>query len=80
MKAGPGKVKTRFKCGDVVLRIDTGRCGTCGDSIPSILSFGYCPTRMMLASFVSITRKGMKMKRYRRSCGMKSNSYPRKPR
>lgn len=35
MKAGPGKVKTRFKCGDVVLRIDTGRCGMCGDSIPT---------------------------------------------
>lgn len=35
MKVEPGKVKTRFKCGDVVLRIDTGRCGTCGDSIPT---------------------------------------------
>lgn len=34
MKAGPGKVKTRFKCGDIVRRVDTGRCGTCGDSIP----------------------------------------------
>lgn len=28
------KVKTRFKCGDIVRRVDTGRCGTCGDSIP----------------------------------------------
>lgn len=27
-------VKTRFKCGDIVRRVDTGRCGTCGDSIP----------------------------------------------
>lgn len=35
MKVELGKVKTRFKCGDVVLRIDTGRCGTCGDSIPT---------------------------------------------
>lgn len=35
MKAGPGKVKTRFKCGDIVRRVDTGRCGTCGDSIPT---------------------------------------------
>lgn len=35
MKVEPGKVKTRFKCGDVVLRIDTGRCGMCGDSIPT---------------------------------------------
>lgn len=34
MKVEPGKVKTRFKCGDIVRRIDTGRCGTCGDSIP----------------------------------------------
>ena len=30
-----GKYKNRFKCGDVVLRIDTGRCGMCGDSIPT---------------------------------------------
>lgn len=34
MKAGPGKVKARFKCGNIVRRVDTGRCGTCGDSIP----------------------------------------------
>lgn len=34
MKVEPGKGKSRFKYGDVVLRIDTGRCGTCGDSIP----------------------------------------------
>ena len=34
MKVEPGKVKARFKCGDIVRRIDTGRCGTCGDSIP----------------------------------------------
>lgn len=30
-----GKYKNRFKCGDVVLRIDTGRRGMCGDSIPT---------------------------------------------
>ncbi len=27
-------MKARFKCGDIVRRVDTGRCGTCGDSIP----------------------------------------------
>lgn len=27
-------MKARFKCGNIVRRVDTGRCGTCGDSIP----------------------------------------------
>ena len=35
MKVELGKYKARFKCGDIVRRIDTGRCGTCGDSIPT---------------------------------------------
>ena len=35
MKVEPGKVKARFKCGNIVRRVDTGRCGTCGDSIPT---------------------------------------------
>lgn len=28
-------MKARFKCGNIVRRVDTGRCGTCGDSIPT---------------------------------------------
>lgn len=27
-------MKARFKCGNIVRRVDTGRCGTCGDSLP----------------------------------------------
>lgn len=34
MKVEPGKGKNRFKYGNIVRRVDTGRCGTCGDSIP----------------------------------------------
>lgn len=28
-------MKARFKCGNIVRRVDTGRCGMCGDSIPT---------------------------------------------
>ena len=35
MKVELQKYKARFKCGNIVRRIDTGRCGTCGDSIPT---------------------------------------------
>lgn len=34
MKVEPGKGKSRFKYGNIVRRVDMGRCGTCGDSIP----------------------------------------------